>query len=119
MRAFIAVEIPNEIIERLSKVQEELPPGLKLVKPQNMHITLKFLGEIDERTVQRVSQAMDSIGFSPFQLTFSNLGVFPSRKFIRVIWVGTHSPELESIHGRLRPKLSELGFKDKGQGRNR
>ena len=110
MRAFIAVEIPSEITERLSTVQRELPLGLKLVKPKAMHLTLKFLGEISEGKAKEASNSLDSLTFSPIPLTCRGLGVFPSRNLPRVLWAGIESPGLVALHSKLEPKLLELGF---------
>jgi 2'-5' RNA ligase len=114
MRAFISVEISKEITQKLSLLQAELPSSLRPVKPENMHITLKFLGEIDETTGAHVSEVLDSVAsqVSPFKLTCRGLGVFPSRKFVRVLWAGIESPELVRLSSNLEPRLKELGFKE-------
>ncbi len=110
MRAFIAVDVSEGIIRRLAEIQRELPPELRPVDPGNIHITLKFLGEIDGGKAEEVSRALDSVEFSPFPLTCKGLGVFPSEKSIRVLWAGIESPGLLELYSRLEPRLTGLGF---------
>jgi RNA 2',3'-cyclic 3'-phosphodiesterase len=110
MRAFIAVEVSKEITSRLFTIQRELPSGLALVKPEAMHLTMKFLGEIDEAKAKEVSKSLDSLIFSPLALTCRSLGVFPSRNFPRVLWAGIESPGLIGLHSKLDQKLAGLGF---------
>ena len=110
MRAFIAVEVSDGIIQRLGEVQGELPEGLRPVNPKNLHITLRFLGDITGSKAREGSEAISSIKFSPFHLACRGLGVFPSEKSIRVLWAGIESPGLLELCLKLEPRLTELGF---------
>ncbi len=110
MRAFLAVEVSGGIRERLEKIQLELPSGMRPVNPENIHITLKFLGEISGNRAGEISRAMDSTEFSKFPLICKGLGAFPSEKSVRVLWAGIESPGLVELHSRLEPKLAQLGF---------
>ncbi|MBI4399157.1 RNA 2',3'-cyclic phosphodiesterase, partial [Candidatus Micrarchaeota archaeon] len=111
MRCFIAVELSPEIIENITRVQKELPSeGLKLVEKENLHITVKFLGKIDEKTKEKIIGAMQACATRPFSLKSSSLGVFPSLQFMRVIWVGIESEELIQLQKCLDNELHKLGF---------
>ncbi|MEM3555395.1 MAG: RNA 2',3'-cyclic phosphodiesterase [Candidatus Micrarchaeia archaeon] len=112
MRAFIAVEVSDELREKIATLQKNLSiEGVKLVEKENLHLTLFFLGEIDERMKERVIQAMNKMNFGKFEVSCRGVGAFPSRNYIRVIWVGVEAPELKKIHSELGKELSQLGFK--------
>ncbi len=114
-RAFISVDIGA--LPGIVKVLDDLKntgADLKLVKPENVHMTLKFLGEIDEKRVDEIADVMrNSIkDVSPFTIKLIGLGVFPNMNYMRVLWIGTENAEkLGVIAERLENELSTLGFK--------
>ena len=85
MRAFIAVDLDNE--DYFKDIQKQLPE-VKQTFTKAFHITLQFLGEIDEKTVPSIREKINSIKFKPFNIVSDKLGIFPNEKFIRVVWVG-------------------------------
>lgn len=117
IRAFIAFDLDNEqLIKHIAEIQEKLvntDVGLKMVKPQNIHVTLRFLGNVNQNTIERIYEAMKEIQFNPFNMEVKGLGVFPNLRYIRVIWVGITegAEELKSIHNQLEPQLNRIGFK--------
>jgi len=112
MRAFIAVEIDEELRAKIAELQKQLSiEGVKLVEKENLHLTLFFLGEIDEKMKEKVIQAMDKINCKKFEMSCRGVGAFPSNNYIRVIWVGVEAPELKIIHNQLGEELARLGFK--------
>lgn len=91
MRAFIAIELPEEIRNILSRIQDELGQtraDVKWVKPKNIHLTLKFLGEIEQDLVKKIQAILEQIAQknSSFSLRLSNLGAFPKLQYARVVW---------------------------------
>ncbi|MGD8209784.1 MAG: RNA 2',3'-cyclic phosphodiesterase, partial [Desulfobacterales bacterium] len=93
LRTFIALELPPSLISLLAKVQEDLQSmGLraKWVRPGNIHLTLKFLGNINSADIDNIGRAMvDAVGnINTFNLVAEGIGVFPGIKRPRVIWVG-------------------------------
>ncbi len=93
IRAFIALEMPPSAISLLKKLQENfklLGLRAKWVQPENIHLTLKFLGNIDPGDVDKISGAMMDVvkDFEPLTLVARGVGVFPGIKRPRVIWVG-------------------------------
>jgi len=111
MRLFVAVELSPEILEMLSRAQALLPKeGLLLVKPENQHLTLKFLGDVDESKLDAVKAALDSCVRPPFAISVKSVGVFPSEKFVRVVWAGVESKELVELTGAIDSALSRAGF---------
>ncbi len=91
---------------------------LKIVGPEIMHLTLRFLGEIPGTTVDRVKEAMDSVRFQPFEVEFTGLGVFPNPRRINVVWVGITQGEekLNDIFHQLEPKLRQIGLPPDNKG---
>ncbi len=117
IRTFIAIELPEEIIYTISKVQEEIKSyGLKIrwVRPENIHLTLKFLGDIQEADTEKVARAVSEsvTGYHPISIAVKGIGVFPGIKRPRVIWLGI-SKQLDLLTGlqkTLDEKLEAIGF---------
>ncbi|MFQ5892588.1 MAG: RNA 2',3'-cyclic phosphodiesterase, partial [Candidatus Methanofastidiosia archaeon] len=106
-------EIEDELKDRILKIQNELKfEKMKIVKPQNLHVTLKFLGEIDEEKTEKVLEVLrdTSKEFSPFKASLKKLGVFRNLNYIRVLWIGIDN-EMEELQKRIDERLSLLGFK--------
>ncbi len=117
IRAFIAVELPDRIKQRLGEIQEQLKAGrseAKWVAPQSIHLTLKFLGGISRDTVSGVTEAMEeaALGVSPLKLGVNGLGVFPNAKRVQVVWAGLTGDmaTLIQVQKDLDTALARLGF---------
>ncbi|MDD5408560.1 MAG: RNA 2',3'-cyclic phosphodiesterase [Candidatus Omnitrophica bacterium] len=116
MRAFIAIEIPDEIKDSLSRIQEKLkaePFKVSWVKPQNLHLTLKFLGDISLGQLSETKQIISGITkTSGFGIKLNTLGVFPDMAEARIIWVGDDQPplELKELAEQLEIRLSVSGI---------
>ena len=116
IRCFIAIECNNfEIIQRFRYVQSELTMtgvNLKHVEPDNLHLTLKFLGEIEKTQVDRVSEMVSEITFKAFNISVENVGVFPNIRRPSTIWAGVTEgvTELARIFNSVDHKLSVIGF---------
>jgi len=118
-RAFISVHIEPD--GRLLELHKDLASGktsLKMVAPDKLHVTLKFLGDTDVSLNDRIIDIMkDAVSDkTPFEIEIRGAGAFPSDKYIKVIWVGVDSGgKLEAISEKLNSELKTLGFKsDKG-----
>lgn len=117
VRAFIAFDIDDdEILRGLLKVQSRLSQcgaDLKLVKPQNIHITMRFLGDIRLDVVEQISLEMEKIDFAPFEVKIQGVGAFPTHRYARIIWAGIkdESQILSSIFKQLEPLILQFGFK--------
>jgi len=117
VRSFIAFELPAAVISLLGNVQQKLK-ALRLkarwVRPQNIHLTLKFLGNIDSADIEKIGRTMvDAAGDSaPFTLTIGGIGFFPGIKRPRVIWVGLDGakPALFNLQRNLADRLAIAGF---------
>lgn len=120
LRTFIAFKLPEKLIAALKTVQDRLeslgfdPRCVRWVRPENIHLTLKFLGAVDPADRDPVSGALsDAAGsYGPFTYSAKGLGVFPGIHRPRVLWVGL-SGEIERIAGfqkQLDQHLSALGY---------
>ena len=116
IRSFIAFDMENEqVLTRLGQVQKlvlETGADVKLVEPQNIHVTMRFLGDINPAMIEKVYDAMKNVKFTPFTIRVRGLGVFPGISFPRVVWVGMTDgvEQLRSIFDQLEPQLRLLGF---------
>ena len=97
MRCFIAIDIPEEFRQELISAQDKLRkvPGLsaKFVEPENLHLTLKFLGEIYDSDAGKIKEKLSKVKFRPFKVHFGKAGVFPSEGYVRVIWISLEPSE--------------------------
>src|SRR5262245_4444875 len=117
MRTFIAIEVPSEIKSALAAMQKQLRRAgaeVSWTKPENIHLTLNFLGEVDESRIREVERVfVDSAGeFRPFALSLSGAGVFPNSRQPRVLWAGL-SGDIEKtaeLRRRLEEGLEPIGF---------
>ena len=117
MRTFIAIEIPEEIRNSLAQIQSHLKysgADVKWVAPANIHLTLKFLGEIDEKKCEAVKSALDIIAKDThaFEISLKDIGAFPKIDHPRVIWAGLDKGAKESteLAGKIDEALSKIGF---------
>ncbi len=117
VRSFIAVECDNiNILTKINEVQKRLEATgakLKLVETQNIHMTIKFLGDLEDHQVPLVSEIVRGIEFQPFSFMVDGVGVFPNLRRPTTIWVGVSEggEELGDIFNRVQSELAGLGFK--------
>jgi 2'-5' RNA ligase len=113
MRTFISIDVDNDKLVKLQKELDETGANLKLVEPQNIHLTLKFLGEVKESMINEIGKTMEKSveGIHPFKANLKGIGVFPSEKYMRIIWVGLLAKEIMEISSRIEDRLGQLGFK--------
>ena len=135
MRAFFSVALPDDLVEPLADVQSALEgaDGLRFVEPAQAHVTLKFLGDVDEGgadaspadaspadadaepTVQDViaagERAVERAGVEPFECHVTGLGVFPSLEYVSVVWagIGAGGTELTRLHEALEAETTAVG----------
>jgi 2'-5' RNA ligase len=113
-RAFIAVEVPYSAeLEKFSKAVKTSGSSAKLVDLANIHITLKFLGDITEEKISTIENVMrESVsGIKPFRMSMKGAGAFPNLGHISVVWAGLEdADQLVVIAERLEKGLKPLGF---------
>ncbi|MBI5046728.1 RNA 2',3'-cyclic phosphodiesterase [Candidatus Micrarchaeota archaeon] len=119
MRLFVALELPDEIKQKIQKTSEKLRQeldsnSLSIVKPENMHLTLRFIGEVDEKTLEEIDRRLKQIKFKPVDCSVKGVGVFPNEKHAKVIWVGIESSgKLESLATQVIQSLRGIGKEDR------
>jgi len=117
IRSFLAFDINNQsVVQRFTDIHRLLVQtgaDLKLVEPQNIHITMRFLGDIKPTMVDSVHEAMKKVSFSAFDCEIRGLGVFPDLRYARVVWAGIKkgAGELKNVFNQLEPNLRLLGFR--------
>jgi 2'-5' RNA ligase len=116
LRTFVAVDLGKAIRDRAVALQETLSRAgtpVKWVEPQNLHVTLLFLGEVEDRAVAEVCRVIgeQSRQHAAFSMKIGQVGCFPHPRRPRVIWVGVGagSQELVALHDAFEPPLLELG----------
>jgi 2'-5' RNA ligase len=116
VRSFVAFEVNSgEVLKRFGEVQRLLVGSgadLKPVEPVNIHITLRFLGDVTLDMVERVFAEMQKVTFKPFTVKLNGLGAFPDVRYPRVVWAGINdgADELRNVFDQLEPRLRGLGF---------
>jgi 2'-5' RNA ligase len=115
IRAFIAIEIDPATVRRIAAAIEQLKPrsaGIRWVGAGNFHLTLKFLGNIDENKIEPIGAALaDALRpFPRLTINAKGLGVFPNPKRPRVLWVGLVGSQLLSLQAKVESALTPLGF---------
>ena len=119
IRSFIAVEVGDEMMQALAQAQAALKPSLhfgafRWVAPENIHITLKFLGDVLPRQMDDIKAALASVvpRHTQFRLTATDLGVFPNLNRPSVLWVGLQGEmtQLQALRDDVERVVAPLGF---------
>jgi 2'-5' RNA ligase len=116
VRAFIAIEVPeceakNGILGFMRTVSES-GADLKLVEPQNIHVTLRFLGEVSTSKLESIKAELNKISFNAFDVSLRGVGVFPDYKHINIIWVAIDEGNvgLVDLYGKITNALRGVGI---------
>ncbi|VVB88285.1 RNA 2',3'-cyclic phosphodiesterase [uncultured archaeon] len=110
IRTFIAVELPKKFVPEIQRIGSLIKmPGVKLVEPGLVHITMKFLGDIHEDKVEPIASALSAIKCKPFKAAIKEVGVFPKPSYARVIWFGAHG-DFDKLHREVERVLSPFSF---------
>jgi 2'-5' RNA ligase len=111
LRIFVAVDLPKEFHEKISAIQSRfIGPGLRPVDPSIVHITLKFLGDVEESQMAEVINALDRLDCPAFDSKISGVGAFPGLKNPRIVWLGADG-DYSCLHRQVESLLSGRGFK--------
>jgi 2'-5' RNA ligase len=123
IRSFIAIELPDEVkqfIKDLSNQCKKMGGDVRWVRPSAMHLTLKFLGNVDPGLLDSIKDALTPVftECSPFSLQISGVGAFPNLMKPRVVWVGLDDPTdtLVPLVKNVEQCLEPLGFKREKRG---
>ncbi len=109
-RLFVAVDMPDQLKERLAQMFFGIP-GAKWVAEEQLHLTLRFIGEVDGGVFKDVKEALSQISLDSFPLKLKGMGYFPPRKKPKVLWVGIEkSDTLLSLRNRVEAVVVKAGL---------
>ena len=110
-RVFIGVPLPEDIVKSLLVLQSGLP-GVRLVGSENLHLTLRFIGVVDEPQLGVLDSLLSKLEFEEFLLQLEGVGVFPFRGSPKVIWAGLSlNPSLKKFQALIESKCRSAGLK--------
>ena len=114
MRLFAAIKVPSAIHPAISRAAEPLHEcmGVRLLPPADWHLTLCFVGDVDEEMAKNISDALSQVRFSPFSVLLRGAGAYPNTHFPRAIYIGGESQSAMELAEKVEDALSEFGFPD-------
>jgi 2'-5' RNA ligase len=116
IRSFIAVEVDDAAVQAaVQRLQSEISAAnadVKLVAPENIHVTLRFLGEIPISATAQICDALQRVRFTPFHTELRGVGCFPRLDRIRVLWIGMERgvTELTNLYNETQTRLQRCGI---------
>ena len=116
IRAFLAVDIDEDLKAKINKVIKDfkgIDTKIKFVELANLHLTLKFFGDMDTNGIHLLEDAISKVvsDFNPFDIKIVGCGAFPNNNRIKVIWLGIEDDViLKDLHDRLDKEFSRIGF---------
>jgi RNA 2',3'-cyclic 3'-phosphodiesterase len=113
MRLFVALDIGDEVRDRIARFLDGVrgfSPDARWVRPESLHVTLKFIGELSGDKVEKIRQALGTTTAERFEISIRGYGFFPGTRRPRVFWIGIEAgPELTSLAAAIDEKLEALG----------
>ena len=111
IRCFVALDLPQKTINRIKNIQKLIKKEIfftgKFTKPKNLHLTLKFLGEIDEDKIKKSKKRLKKINFDSFEAQLGNINVF-SKKFVTIVWIRLNGKSLFELQKKIDDNLEDL-----------
>ncbi len=115
IRLFVAIELSERVLERLESLCHGVP-GARWTPIENMHLTLRFIGEVDEDDAGDIDHALAGVRAPGFDLVFERLDSFGSKERARSIWAGvTANPALDHLQGKIESALVRAGLPPEGR----
>ena len=111
MRVFICIEFPDEVIKEVARVQEILGKMKftgKMTELENLHLTLKFLGEVDDKNEEKIKRLLGKINFSGFNVRLGNAGIFSYNKSPRIVWIKIEGKGIFELQKKIDNVLKDL-----------
>jgi len=116
MRVFIAINLPEDIKAKVFHEFEIVQnSGLvtgNFVEKENLHLSLKFLGEVSEEEIEKIKKKLSEIKFKKLDVEIGKIGFFPDENYIRVIWVDLIADELKKLNELVEKAMFALGFNE-------
>jgi 2'-5' RNA ligase len=109
-RLFVAIDLPERIKDDITSTYMAIP-GTRWVEEAQLHITLRFIGEVDNTITENIMHSLKSASVSPFNLTLKGVGHFPPRKIPRILWVGiANNPDLIRLQNKIERSITSTGI---------
>jgi len=112
MRVFVAIDLPEHVKAEIFHEEENLRKQGYLIGTftarENFHLTLKFLGDIPEEKIEEVKKKLSEVKFKKFDAKIGKIGFFPNENFIKIIWAGFESADVEEFQKKIEEKLKEF-----------
>lgn len=110
MRLFVAVPLPKGVRQKLLDLQQSID-GMRWQSQEQMHLTLKFVGEVDATGASELRKELDKISHPGFSMTIAGLGYFPEGKRPNVVWVGINeNANLRELHKKVEDRCKNIGI---------
>ena len=115
-RLFVAIDLPEPVKDQLLSLrQDDLPPG-RWSRRESMHLTLRFIGRVNDRRAERYQRALREVQSEPVELRIGGVGQFPTDGRARVMWAGVqNAPALSALHAAVNDTLSGAGLPGDGR----
>jgi 2'-5' RNA ligase len=116
MRAFLGIPIPDSLKPKISRIQDKFDDfDIKFVEKENMHFNLRFFRYIEEEKIDKLKELLEKVcfQFEPFEIDISGIGAFPSKNYVRVIWLGVKQgyQTFKTLAEMVGKSVESLGFK--------
>ncbi len=109
-RLFVALNLPDPVKNDLALLNYGLP-GARWVAPPNLHLNLRFIGEVDGGAFTDIREALSDVRIEPFELTLKGTGFFPPKQSPHTLWAGVEKNEsLTVLHSRVEAAIAKIGF---------
>jgi RNA 2',3'-cyclic 3'-phosphodiesterase len=117
IRTFIAVNLDPAVRARIAEAEEDFRiKGVRLVDPELIHVTLKFLGNVEEGRIDEIAAALGKVKAAPFDARLQSIGGFPNDRSPRVIWIGAEPGEsFNDLNRQVEDRLADSGFEREGR----
>jgi len=113
VRVFVAIDLPDAVRRELKELQRKLRPltsSSRWVAPESIHITLKFLGEVPEKQIEQIDEALTGLTWKPLTISVHGVGFFPGVRSPRVFWAGMDAPTMQDLTEELDARMERLDF---------
>jgi len=115
MRAFLGIPISDDLKPRIAGIQKKFDSfDIKLVKKENLHFNLRFFREIEDDKINKMKSILEKVAaqFKPFEINISGIGAFPSKKYVKVVWLGVKEgfQTFKALEEMISKSLLTLGF---------
>ena len=111
IRAFICIDFPDEVVKEIARIQELVGKKKfigKMTELENLHLTLKFLGEIDEETLEKVKESLKKVKFKEMELKLGEIGAFSFKGNPRIVWVKIEGRQIWDLQADIDDSLKDL-----------